>query len=142
MDLSGYPVPDTSYNRRMQQESLMKQEQEVREKIAILETKLSGTRQMDLSVVEVMDLVEETIKACGGESKLVFQDVSYDFMRAKTRVPLTANLFQFKGEDEDNPRFHKVVTKLLLQIWKVYGVRWIESEDRGSYIVVSLKRNF
>lgn len=132
----------TSYNKRMQEESLVARENEMRSAIAKLETKLSGTRQMDLPVTDLMDLMEETIRACGGESKLVFLEVSSEVIIAQTRVPLTANLFQFRPESDTNIRFHKVVTKLILQIWKVHGVRWIAGEDRSSTLIVSVKRNF
>jgi len=131
---------NTEYNRRMQQQSLDKQKSDRITGIAKLENKLDGTRSMDLYVTDVMDLIEEIIKTCGGESKPSFLDVSYDFIRVQIRVPITANLFQYLPEEDNNPRFHKVVTKLLLQVKKVHGVRWLPSEDRGSYIVISLKR--
>ena len=134
------PMDNTEYNRRMQQDSLENQRQSTVTTIAKLENKLFGTQTMELYVTDVMDLVEEIIKTCGGESKPSFLDVSYDFIRVQTRVPMTANLFQYLPEDDKNPRFHKIVTRLLLQIKKVHGVRWLPSEDRGSYIVISLKR--
>jgi hypothetical protein len=124
----------------MQQQSLDKQKSDRITGISKLENKLDGTRGMDLYVTDVMDLIEEIIKTCGGESKPSFLDVSYDFIRVQIRVPITANLFQYLPEEDSNPRFHKVVTKLLLQVKKVHGVRWLPSEDRGSYIVISLKR--
>lgn len=131
---------NTEYNRRMQQQSLDKQKSDMVANIAKLENKLDGTRGMTLYVTDVMDLIEEIIKTCGGESKPSFLDVSYDFIRIQTRVPMTANLFQYLPEEDNNPRFHKVITKLLLLVNKVHGVRWLPSEDRGSYIVISLKR--
>lgn len=132
----------TEYNRRMQMESLQKKEQEIVTSIKSLETKLIGTRQMSLSITDTMDLLEETIKTCGGESKVTFLEVNSDFISIQTRVPLTANLLQFKGESDDNPRFHKVVTKLLLQMCNVKGVRWLSKEDRESVMVVSLNKDY
>lgn len=142
LGLNKAPMDSTSYNLRMQEESLKARETEMRTNISKLETKLSGTRQMTLGITDLMDLIEETIKTCGGESKVTFIDVSLDFIMVQTRVPLTANLFQFKGESDDNPKFHKVITKLLLQVWQVHGVRWISGEDRSSNVIVSLKRNY
>jgi hypothetical protein len=133
------PIPDTEYNRKMQEESKNRQAQEIVKKISILEKKLLA--QSNLTVVNVMDLIEEVVSTCGGESKLTFNDVSYDFIRVHTRVPMSANLFPFMSESPNNPRFHKVVTKLLLMIDGVRGVRWLPSEERGSYIVISLKRD-
>lgn len=139
--MSNYkPVPNTEYNRKMQEESKNRQAQEMINKISKLESKLIGTIRMNLSVLDIMDLVEEVVSTCGGESKLEFRDVSRDFIRVHTRVPMSANLFQFLGESPNNPRFHKVVTKLLLMLKEVSGVRWLPSEERGSYIIISLKR--
>ena len=133
------PMPNTEYNRKMQEENKNKQVQEILRKISILENELIA--QNNVSVIKMMDLIEKVVSTCGGESKLQFNDVSYDFIRVHTRVPMSANLFPFMGESPDNPRFHKVVTKLLLLIDGVRGVRWLPSEDRGSNIVVSLKRD-
>lgn len=134
-------MPDpTAYNRKLQQESLLKQKDIIISSVAKMEDKMQGTRHMNLTVVDMMDLIEEVIRSCGGEPKATFRDVSFDFIRVQTRVPISANLFQFIPDGEDNPKFHKVITKLLLQCQKVYGVRWIPDEDRGSYIIVSLNK--
>jgi hypothetical protein len=85
----------------------------------------------------MMDLVEEVIRTCGGEIKLQFLDVTHNTIKACTRVSIDANLFPFMEESDKNPRFHNKVTKLFLKMKCVTGVRWIPSEDRGMYLVLS-----
>ena len=130
-------LPDTSYNRKLQQESMNKRKQEILENINALKTDLP-TRE-GLSIVELMDLLEKVVKMCGGEAKLEFLDVGLTFIKAHTRVPLSANLFPFLDESEDNPRFHKIITQLLIGMKQTSGVRWVPTEDRGAYIIYSIK---
>jgi hypothetical protein len=134
-----YPIPDTEYNRRKQDEAKQAQVNDIAKKVNKVEAKMKAT-SISAPITTMMDLLEEVISACGGESKLTFLDVGSDFIRVATRVPVTANLFQFLEEAPDNPRWHKVVTKILLLCPRILSVRWIPSEDRGAYLIVSLRR--
>lgn len=91
---------------------------------------------------QTMDFVEKLIGACGGETKATFIEVSSHFIKCFTRVPLQGNLFPFLPESQDNPRFHKVVTKVLLLKSCIEDVRWLPSVEgeRGSYLLVTLKK--
>ncbi|MNN81825.1 hypothetical protein D3C81_1986870 [compost metagenome] len=84
-----------------------------------------------------MDFVEEAIGVCGGEKKVQFLDVSRTFIKVFTRVPMTANLFQFLPEADDNPRFHKVMSKILISQGFVQEIRWLPHTE-GAVLLVLL----
>ena len=125
----------TEYNRKQQQASMDAKVAQTIAEIGKAEASLSGKQAK--SIVHMMDLVESVIKCCGGESKVTFLDVTPNFIKISTRVPLSANLFQFKPEEDSNPRFHKVVTKILLLSASVEGVRWLPS-DNGALLLCLL----
>lgn len=138
---SEHMVADTEYNRKKQAESMEARKQEIITGVSLIESKIIKNKEekAGYSLTHLMDILEEVVKTCGGESQLEYLDVGRTFIKVKTRVPMTAGLFPAVGENEINPRFHKTVTKILLLIPEVLGVRWIPTEDRGSYIVVSVK---
>lgn len=85
--------------------------------------------------VDRMDLVEGILRECGGESKATFMDVSFDFIRLYTRVPMD----QTFGKPVT---FSTLMTKKLLNTGIVHGVRWLKAEPSlgGCYIMISFKR--
>lgn len=130
-------LPNTSkYENNEHQKSLMNKRDRVIREISILEKDATTS----MSNLQMMDWIEKVIYTCGGEPKTRYLEVNSSFIKCYTRVPMEANLFQFLPESQDNPRFHKVVTKLLLLCVSVSGVRWMPSieGERGSYILVSL----
>jgi len=137
VDTEHYSDP-SSYNREQQQKAEAKRMSEIATAIAGVETSIK--RNPKRTLFQIMDLLEEVVRNCGGEPKLKFLDVSPTYIKIFTRVPIEANLFQFlKTETQDNPRYHKVVTKLLMQCSTIKEVRWIESEStRGAYLLVGL----
>jgi hypothetical protein len=135
------PTSDpTTYNKQQQQKAMDERKGKIIAGVQKLESdamKLK-TETKPVLVTEAMNWVELAIKSCGGESKVAFLDVSHSFIKIATRVPMTANLFQFLPEGDDNPRFHKVVTKLLLLMPFVTGVRWLP-QDGGAVLMVDIK---
>lgn len=138
---STYPsMPDTSFNRQKQAEAM---EAQVTERVQAIQMVFPKLKQctMDTPVTTIMDLIEEVIRACGGEQKAQFLDVSRDFIKLQSRVPYEANLFPFlpPGDKRDNPRFHNQIVKMITQIPCVHGVR-IVPQERSIFILVSIIR--
>jgi len=104
-----------------------------------VEEKIKFENNSDLSIFGVMDLLELIVSACGGESRVSFIEVSEEFVRMATRLPIEANLYPFMPVDECNPRVNKVFIKLALGIKVVKSVRWIPNGEAGSQIIVSIK---
>lgn len=129
------PLDPTKYNEQKKQEAMTAKRDKTIADIATVEK--MTTKTMLPSPIQFMDAIENVIKACGGESKVNFMDVTHSFIKVQTRVPLSANLFQFMPESDDNPRFHKVVTKILLLCPQVTGVRWL-SVDGNTFLLVSM----
>lgn len=129
------PQSNTEYNRKQQEISMQNRMTELRANISKAEALI---KTIPPSVISMMDLLEIVIKACGGESKVNYLDVSKSFIKIGTRIPLTANLFTFMPESDDNPRFHKVVTKILILSPNVEAIRWLPV-DTGALLLVSLK---
>ncbi len=128
----------TSYNLRMKEEQQRKQ---VDEKIARINELRNSIPSIDFHYVALMDFIEKLLHACGGESKANFHEVTRDFMRIYTRVPTTANLHPFLPDgDKDNPRFHKVVSQILIGIPAIKGIRWVP-DDGGSNLILSIVRD-
>lgn len=127
------PMADTEYNRKKQQESMDARVREITANIARAEASL--VKGEAKSLIAMMDIIENVIKVCGGESKVVFLEVTSALIRISTRVPVTANLFQFLPEGDNNPRFHKVVTKILLLSPSVSGVRWVPAEGSAMLLI-------
>lgn len=126
-------IPDTEFYHRQQQESQNKKIQEMRLSIEKL---MLERHSVDADIVYWMDFIERVVYTCGGESKVTFLDVGNDFIKIETRVPLNANLYQFLAESPENPRFHKVVTKILLKSERIKNVRWLPRE-RGALMLVT-----
>lgn len=131
------PLDDTTYNRKVQKQQL---EEQVRRRIIEIQGYKEKARNKHFEYTELMDFVELVIGACGGEKKANFVEASRDFMRLKTRVPLSANLFPFLPEDDKrNIRIHKMITKILLEVKQILGVRWVPAEE-GCYLILSVRR--
>lgn len=132
------PMPDTSYNQRMKEEQQKKQ---VEDKIVTINQLRMEIPETGFHYVGLMNYVEKLLHACGGEAKANFVEVGRDFMKLATRVPMKANLHQFLPEDDrNNPRFHKVVTQVLLQIAQIEGIRWVPTAE-GTFLILSIKRD-
>ena len=130
---------DSSYNMRMREEQQNKQMNQRVSDINKLRKEAEGNKDMD-NIVVLMNFIEKLLHACGGESKANFVDISRDFMKILTRVPLKANLHQFlPDDDKNNPRYHKVVTQILIGIPQILGIRWVEV-DGGTILILSIKR--
>jgi hypothetical protein len=88
-----------------------------------------------MHVTDRMDLIQDIIVGCGGESKVKFLDISFDFIRLYTRVPMD----QTFGKPVT---FSTLVTKKLMNTELVHGVKWVEADPMtgGCYIMVSFKR--
>lgn len=139
----GHDVSDpTTYNRNKQKEAMDARVAEIAKNIAEME-RMGRTLPHTVGVISAMDFIEKCLVACGGEPKVQFLEASSmpngGFIRILSRVPLTANIFPFKPEGEDNPRYHKVVTKLLLQQKFVSGVKWVPN-DSGAVLMVELTK--
>lgn len=126
---------NTSYNQKQMQDSMMAKVNQMRDGINKCMTEGQELRSES---IPFMDYLEKLISACGGESKLTFLDVGRDFIKLSTRVPMTANLYQFMPESQENPRFHKTVTRVLLTIPVVESIRWLPAES-GSFLLVKLR---
>ncbi len=89
-----------------------------------------------MQVTDKMDLVQDILTQCGGEAKVKFLEVSTDFIKIYTRVPMDRVL-------PDRPvAFGTLFTKKLMNTDKVYGVRFQEA-DRvmgGCFILISFHR--
>jgi hypothetical protein len=126
---------NTSYNQKQMQDSMMTKVNQMRE--GINKCTIIG-QKLDADPIVFMDYLEQLVSACGGESKITFLDVGRDFIKLSTRVPMTANLYQFMPESPENPRFHKTVTKILLTIPVIESIRWLPAEG-GALLLVKLR---
>lgn len=124
----------TQYNIQKQKEAMEARKNQIVANIAGLEKKAADSPDT-LHVIRAMDLVEEVIKGCGGESKVQFLNITHDMVKVATRVPLSANLFSFMPESDDNPRFHKIVSKVLLQFKWVIDIKWVPAEGAAHLLV-------
>ncbi len=130
---------ESSYNVKVREEQHKKLVQERVAQINKVREEAEYSRE-ERNMVWLMNFVEKLLHACGGEKKANYLDVSRDFMKILTRVPLKANLHAFLPEDDiNNPRFHKVTTQVLLELPEVSGVRWVPSEE-GTFLIISIKR--
>jgi len=131
-------MKDTTYNRNLKEEQLKK---DVAEKVKrVNQLKGEATYVKNKDYVWLMNYVEKIMHACGAEPKANFVEVTRDFMKLITRVPLKANLHPVLPEDDaSNPRFHKVVTQVLMELDMIGGVRWVPTES-GVYLIISVKR--
>lgn len=94
------------------------------------------------NILGMMSIIEQTIRVCGGDKKVMFLDVSSRFIKVYTRLPIDAKIFPFLPADENMPYFHVVVNNILLTCLNVDEIRWIpclEEQRRGSYLLVGLK---
>jgi pyoverdine/dityrosine biosynthesis protein Dit1 len=134
------PIADTEFNRKQQQESLQRKVAKTLKDINELEEQLlkeyvPGSK---ISIIDLMDILEDLIRVCGGERKAEFRDVTRTMVKVSTRVPIKANLFPFLAEDhEKNEKFIKVVSRILMKQSFIDGVRWIPHEE-GTFLVVTL----
>lgn len=135
-DMDHYGLSRSEYETKQEHLALEQKKQNVINEIAQLE------KEQVEGVFKIMDFIEKVIHTCGGESKATFLEVSHTFIKCFTRVPLQGNLFPFLPESQENPRFHKVVSKILLLKNCVEDVRWISSMEgeRGSFLMVTLKK--
>lgn len=125
----------------MDNKEKMKQSQQqviIKRRMAISEVSKSIKEREDMPITDFMDTIQRLIKACGGEDKPEFLEVSAEFIKVRTRLPLNVNLFPFLPDTEDNERFHVVVTKSLLGSSMVKAIRWYPV-DGGAVLVASLK---
>lgn len=129
----------SEYDNQKMQEGLQKRKQEIQQRIQKASLSIQENQAKDM--IDMMEIVEHIICACGGESKLNFYEVSENFLRTFTRIPMELNIFPFLPESTDNPRFHKVVTQLILECDIVKGIKWVPSteQNRGTFIIITLK---
>jgi hypothetical protein len=125
----------TTYNQQKMKESMQSKRVEMEKQI---QEKISEGKKLDGTIIQFMNYLEGLVHACGGENKLAFLEVSSNMVQAETRVPVTANLYQFLPEGDDNPRFHKTVTQILVSLDVVERVRWVPRE-RTAIILVQLR---
>lgn len=102
--------------------------------------KLREKGKESMKIIQLMSFVEELMEACGGEKKANFLEVSRDMLRIGTRVPMKVNIFPFLRDNENNPRFHKVVTEVLMEMDVIERVQWIP-QSNGAILLVECKRN-
>lgn len=88
----------------------------------------------------MMDYLENVIRSCGGDQKCTFLDVGRDFIKLHTRITTKVNLYPVLAESVENPRFHKMVTKILMGVKQIENVRWLPRED-GAFLLVSFNLN-
>jgi hypothetical protein len=125
----------------MKEEQQQKQMQEKVANINKLRENVKYDRDVRGSYVGLMNFIEKLLHVCGGESKANFIEVTRDFMKLATRVPMKANLHTFlPDDDKNNPRFHKVVTQVLLEIPEIVGIRWVPQAE-GTFLILSIKRD-
>jgi len=134
-----WPADPTAYNLAQQKKAMEERKAKIMKDIATMENRLRTEWAQPIPITKAMDLIENSITACGGEQKVHFLDVSRSSVILATRVPMSANLFQFLPESEDNPRFHKIVTRLLLQVPHILGVKWVPAES-GAKLIVDLAK--
>ncbi|APZ82395.1 hypothetical protein [Bacillus phage SPO1L4] len=85
----------------------------------------------------MMDHVERVIHACGGDQRCSFLDVSRDFIKIHSRITSKMNVFPDTSvPDSENPRIHKTVAKILMDLEQIQSVRWLPRED-GAFLIVS-----
>jgi hypothetical protein len=131
-------MADSSYNLRMKEEQQKKQ---IEERVQAINELRKVPASTNMNYVDLMNWVEKLLHACGGEAKANFIEVSRDFMKLATRVPMKANLHQFLPEDDkNNPRFHKVVTQILLTTSLIEGIRWVPTPE-GTFLILSVKKD-
>ena len=133
------PQAPTKYNQEQQKKAMEERRGKIVDDVSALEKDIKDIKG-PVPITGAMNWVERAIRCCGGESKVAFLDVTHTFIKVATRVPMNANIFQFLPEHESNPRFHKVVTKVLMQMPFVHGVQWIP-QDGGAVLLVDLKDN-
>ena len=129
---------DTEYQRVQQLASMKKRKTGILGGIRNMEQRVALMESEGVTPIAMMDLLEAIISRCGGEKKLSFLDVSSNYIKLASRVPLTALLFPFLPESEDNPRFHTTVTKILMKAKCVTGVRTMPSGD-NTVVMVSFR---
>lgn len=130
-------IKESSYDSRMRQKQLQNQAQE---RVTAINRLRMEIPEEGFHYVALMDFIERLLATCGGEPKANFIDISRDFMKILTRVPLKANLHPFlPEEDKNNPRFHKIVTQILIGMDQILGVRWVPVEN-GTILVLSVAR--
>uniref|UniRef100_A0AAU8BBE8 Uncharacterized protein n=1 Tax=Bacillus phage Adastra TaxID=3143958 RepID=A0AAU8BBE8_9CAUD len=88
------------------------------------------------SLNDMMDHIENVIRSCGGDQKCSFLDVSRDFIKVHSRITTKINVFPMVEENQNNPRVHKKVAKILMSLGQIQSVRWIPRED-GAFLIVS-----
>jgi hypothetical protein len=134
-------MADSSYNLRMKEEQQKKQIEEKVKAINAIRDDYKYNRDKYDNYIGLMNFVEKLLHACGGEAKANFVEVARDFMKLATRVPMKANLHQFLPEDDkNNPRFHKIVTQILLEIPSIEGIRWVPTPE-GTFLILSISRD-
>lgn len=131
------PTPNNTFYMKQQEEAKAKKKAEITANVE--SCTISLTRIRAANPVFMMNNLQAAIVACGGENKPVFLEVTSDFIRVMTRVPLSTNLFPFIQSEEDNPRFHTVLTRMLVQCPVITGVRTIPVEE-GAVVIVSFQR--
>ena len=129
---------NTEYNRRQQANAQEARKMEINKALAKwrADTLELGT---NISPIAAMDVLEGLLRAAGGEKKGTFLEVNGSMVKMVTRVPITANLFPFLPESEDNPRFHTIIAKHLLLMGFVDGVRSVQLGDvsAGTVVIMS-----
>jgi hypothetical protein len=131
-------MADSSYNMRMKEEQLKKQ---VEERVISINKLRNEQKDKTFNYVELMNHIEKLLFTCGAESKANFIEVARDFMKIATRLPMKVNLHPgMPDDDKSNPRFHKVVTQVLLEIPQIEGIRWVPTPD-GTFLCLSIKRD-
>lgn len=126
---------DSSFNEKKRQESVQLQ---INEKVAKVNQAILKYKDIkDISIIKVMDFLEELIGSAGGESRVAFLEVNRKMIKIGTRMPMKANLHPMVGESKDNPRFHKFITQILMSMDFISAVRWIPTES-GSLVIIEL----
>lgn len=127
----------TKFNIQKQKEAMDAKKTEIVVAVGEMERK-GKALPPTISAIQAMDFLEECLRACGGEQKANFLEVGHSFVKVFTRMPMSVNLFPFLPEGTDNPRFHKTVTKLLIQQAFIKAVRWVP-QDGGAILLVDLE---
>lgn len=89
-----------------------------------------------MHVTDKMDLVQDILADCGGEAKAKFLEVSTDFIKIYTRVPIDRVL-------PNRPvSFGTLFTKKMMNTEKVHSVRFLEADPKlgGCFILVSFHK--
>lgn len=125
--------PDNEFYRKQAKEEELRR---IKERIDGI-NELRRKKDEQMKVIVFMSHIEKLLSISGGEPKANFLEVRADLVKIGTRIPMKVNIFPFLPDNEQNPRFHKIITEVLMEMKVVSGVRWVP-QSGGVVLVVGL----